>query len=267
MAEQAINVNNVPVGNPTANTKLVGVENGAWLQVPAASIKGNYQAPQINLAVIKEDVWSNYGNVLVRSRGSLLVSIRFKSIAEYYEFMQTSPQIVMLRQSGNSNNWHGMTDHRARQKTKRFAYTRKRLSATNQLNYYPFYVPQINRSDAWYDYDSNIFSFILRDGYANDEPFTYQHYFNQFCHKEENGNIVAITIRRGGIQSRKAIYNKQTGGITPNNKNMYASSLLGFQLFSGDARSNIVYVKFKVIVYYNNTSHLYDDIRTWSILP
>ncbi|MDR1346958.1 MAG: hypothetical protein LBJ63_00790, partial [Prevotellaceae bacterium] len=41
MAEQAINVNSVPTQNPTANTKLVGVENGNWVQVPASNVGGS----------------------------------------------------------------------------------------------------------------------------------------------------------------------------------------------------------------------------------
>jgi hypothetical protein len=261
MAEQAININSVPIITPDNNTYLAGVKDGNWGRIQAANIVSEFKAiPDINLSVMKNTVGA-------RTKNSILASMRFPSQAAYLEFLQQNPRFVLIRQTGNMNNSHGHTDARPRQKTKRFGYTRLTLPNDTQQEF-KFVCPVANqptgsRADViWMD---GIYSLLMVEVHTS-QKFTPERYFSYFGSQTvyNNGDI-ALRIRRGGIKSRNLYYHPDTGVPTGGRK--YASSLIGFQLISNNGRSNIVYVKFKIIILFNKTTNKYYHVYTWSVLP
>jgi hypothetical protein len=180
-------------------------------------------------------------------------------------FLRHNPRIVLLRQSGNLNNMHG-NDNRMRQKIKRYAYTRKLIDDNKQLPYYDFIFPSLEHDPDRPDVlrAGNNFQFCLYDAF-NDEMFTPDVYFNHFgeTRTDSASGVIFKTIKRGGIKGRHVTYHPTNGKIGTG----YASSMLGFQLITDAGKSNIVYVKFKLIVLKPvQAGGQYYTVATWSIV-
>lgn len=263
MAE-SININDVPVlQNPTANTKLVGVENGQWAQVPASSLGGNTEPgiviPTLTLQIVKEDVSSLMHPNIGRPRGAIVVRLNYPANAA---FLQHNPRIVMLRQSGNRAAGRGKKSDGTfkfyRMKSKKFAYTRRREFLNNKWIEHRYWEFPFGSPDMQH-LNEDLHEFCLMNPGSPEFYFTPQMYCEYFCSTIAPGNGIFFEhLRRGGLKPNKM----QHGGTSGYS---YASAIIGFQLMTDAGRSNIVFVKLKLINQASDSTYIFN--KSWSILP
>lgn len=274
---ESIQVAAVPAQNMDGQTHLVGERDGAFVRVAPQSLNAVF-IPDLRLQIIKADIVGNNGKF--RPKNSILVKLEYPADAL---FLQYNPRIVLLRQSGNNSLKRYYNENTAptpdlvgtvrgyRQRTRKYAYTRPvegvgLIGGDSRYFAFPFGSPDMQRY-------GNATSFVLMEKYAPADAtqnvyFTVDRYLAHFADitVNEAPALSSVNLRRGGLAKRRFTFidgQPYNGYGRP-----YASANIGFQLVTDAGKSNIVYVKVRVLCQLVDVvQNEWNVVKSWSLMP